>query len=209
MLRALVVVCRTRVVSPDSYVATGEVHHISCRRSACTSGDHTRCGIRSAELELQRLEDGLVVLVLVLENHVVDETVAKERVVVVPFEYLELLQHACTDFRKSPQHLVERRQRKRCAFRPRMLERVVHPGHLRKLYRPAQVPRQPQLLEVRDVSDIPDDRTHQGIMLPVKIVVRQARDQEQCAVARLTEAVAYQLPGWSCLDGRYRHCRHE
>jgi hypothetical protein len=46
-------------------------------------------------------------------------------------------------------------------------------------------------------------------MLPVQIFVGQARDQKQRALARLAEAVAYQLLGGPCLDGRYRHYRHE
>ena len=41
-----------------------------------------------------------------------------------------------------------------------MLERIVQTGHLGELDWTVEVLRQPELLEVRDVADVPDDGTH-------------------------------------------------
>ena len=58
-----------------------------------------------------------------------------------------------------------------------MLERVVHARHLRELDRTVEVSRQPQLLEVRDVTYVPDYGTHQRIVLTMQILIRQIRDE--------------------------------
>src|SRR2546423_621625 len=76
-----------------------------------------------------------------------------------------------------------------------MLERIVHAGHLRKLDRPVQVLSEPELLEVRNVTHIPDDRTHQWIVLSVQIFVRQSREQQQSSLSRLGQEVSDLLLG--------------
>ena len=164
-----------------------------------------RSGVRLALLQLQRLQNGLVVLVFVLQHHVVDESFAKQRVVVVPFQLVELVEDFRANLAKPREHLLERRQRKRGALRSRVLERVVHPRHLRELDRPTQVPGEPELFKVRDVPDIPDDRAHERIVLPMQIHVRQFRDEEQCPLARLGQEVADGLFRRACLDGGCRH----
>src|SRR4051812_31764408 len=70
-----------------------------------------------------------------------------------------------------------------------MLEWVVHAGHLGEFDRAVQILGEPELLKMRDVSHIPDDRTHQGIVLPMQIFVRQTGDEQQSSVARLGEKV--------------------
>jgi hypothetical protein len=59
-----------------------------------------------------------------------------------------------------------------------MLERIVQARHLRELYRSIEILGEPELLEVSDVSDIPDDGTHQRIVLDVKILVGEFRYQQ-------------------------------
>ena len=85
---------------------------------------------------------------------------------------------------------VERRQLQLAAHSARMLERVVDARHLSELDRPLEIPHEPQLLEMRDVPEIPDDGTHQRIVLPVEILLRQRFDEEQRARTRLVEARA-------------------
>src|ERR1700693_78836 len=70
-----------------------------------------------------------------------------------------------------------------------MLEGVVHAGHLRKLDRSIQILSEPELFEVRNVTHIPDDGTHQRVVLPVQIFVRQSRDQQQRSLSRLGKEV--------------------
>ena len=60
-----------------------------------------------------------------------------------------------------------------------MLERVVEARHLAELDRPVEILREPQLLEVRDVPEVPDDGTHQRIVLPVQILVRHRGYEQQ------------------------------
>src|ERR1700682_2722147 len=66
-----------------------------------------------------------------------------------------------------------------------MLKRVVQAGHLRKLDRAIQILGEPELLEVRDVPDVPDDRTHQRIVLPMQILVRKSGYQQRRSIPRL------------------------
>ena len=46
---------------------------------------------------------------------------------------------------------------------------------------------EPELLEVRDVAEVPDDGTHQRIVLQMQIFVGQHRYQQQRALARIRE----------------------
>jgi hypothetical protein len=59
-----------------------------------------------------------------------------------------------------------------------MLERIVYAGHLRKLDRSIQVLGKPELFEVRDMTNIPDDWAHQRVVLPVQVFVRQSGNQQ-------------------------------
>ena len=71
----------------------------------------------------------------------------------------------------------------------RMLERVVQPRHLHELDRPVEVAREPQLLEVGDVAQVPEDRAHQRIVLRAEVLVAQRRHQQQRPGARLEQLV--------------------
>src|SRR5215207_3901842 len=83
--RPLVVVRRAPVVRPDRPRATGKPHHRpdgdADRRFRDTDG--TRRAIRLATLELQRLKDRLVVLVLVLRDETILQTLQLDRKSVV------------------------------------------------------------------------------------------------------------------------------
>jgi hypothetical protein len=52
-----------------------------------------------------------------------------------------------------------------------MLERVEHPGHLDELDGALEVASEPELLEMGDVSQIPQDRAHQRIVLAPQILI--------------------------------------
>ena len=68
-----------------------------------------------------------------------------------------------------------------------MLEGIVQPRHLDELDRSVEVMSEPQLFEVRDMTQIPDDGTHQRIVLKPEILVAERRDQQKCPFACLEE----------------------
>src|SRR5436190_12487104 len=69
-----------------------------------------------------------------------------------------------------------------------MLERVVDTRHLSELDRSLEIPNEPQFLEVGDVAQIPDDGTHERIMLSVEVVLAERIDEEKRPGARLVES---------------------
>jgi hypothetical protein len=62
-----------------------------------------------------------------------------------------------------------------------MLERIVETGHLDELDGSVEVMREPQLFEMGDVSQVPEDGTHQGIVLDPEIVIRQRSEEQESA----------------------------
>jgi len=134
--------------------------------------------VRVALLKLQCLKNRLVVLVLVLKHHVVDVAALEEGVAIIPLERVEAIEDSRTYFPKPLHHLDQCRKGKRSTSGAWMLERVVHPGHLRELDRSIQILGEPQLFEMRYVTYVPDDGTHERIVLSVQVFVRQSRDQQ-------------------------------
>jgi hypothetical protein len=53
-----------------------------------------------------------------------------------------------------------------------MLEWIVHSRHLEELNRTIEVLGEPQLLEVRYVADIPDNRAHERVVLSMQVLIR-------------------------------------
>ena len=71
-----------------------------------------------------------------------------------------------------------------------MLERVIHPRHFHELDLAIEIAVEPQLLEMADVPEIPEDRTHQRIMLRAQIGFGHNCDQLQRARARFRKRPA-------------------
>src|SRR6185312_12867813 len=101
--------------------------------------------------------------------------------------------------------LTEAREWERAPLAAGMLERVEHPGHLDELDGALEVASEPELLEMGDVSQIPQDRAHQRIVLAPQILIAQRGDQEHGPRSGLE-----QLPGDSLrVDARGgRDSRH-
>jgi len=185
--RALVVVRGTPIFRSDGDAAAAEADHFTGARRTCEEVDGARRMVRLALLQLQRLKNRLIVLVLVLKDHVVNVSAPEQRIVIVPLEPVESVENARADLPQSRHHLGERRKRQRCARGAWMLERVVHSRHLRKLDRTIQILGEPEFLEVGDVPDVPDDRTHQRIVLPMQILVRESGYQQRRSIPRLSQ----------------------
>src|SRR5687768_4650468 len=60
-----------------------------------------------------------------------------------------------------------------------MLEGIEEAGHFDELDWTVEVLRQPELLEVSDVPQIPDDRAHEGIVLQAQVSVRERLNQQE------------------------------
>src|SRR5438477_8195409 len=131
-----------------------------------------------SQLELKSLQNCLVVLVLVLQHHVVHVSAREERVRFIEVSSLEPIENFFPDLVEPLFHVGERRNRQTRASRTRVLERIVNPGHLREFDFSVEVLRKPKLLEMRDVTEIPKNGTHQRIVLTKKILVRQSVDDQ-------------------------------
>lgn len=70
-----------------------------------------------------------------------------------------------------------------------MLEWIVQAGHFGELDVAVEVLRQPQLLEMGDVAEIPDDRAHQRVVLAMKVLIGQGREEKQRPPSRFVEEI--------------------
>jgi hypothetical protein len=75
--------------------------------------------------------------------------------------------------------MLQSRESQSSPLAPGVLEGVVEPRHFHELDLPIQVPRQPELFEMRDVPQIPEDRAHQRVMLSPEILIRERTQQEE------------------------------
>src|ERR1041384_2127446 len=79
-----------------------------------------------------------------------------------------------------------------------MLERIVNARHLAEFHRTLEVANEPELLEMSDVPEVPDDGTHQRIVLRVQIVFGERLDERERACARFLEANRDVVPRHEC-----------
>ena len=98
-------------------------------------------------------------LVLVGEDQVVDVAVAKERIATVEVDLVEHLEGPLADLLEVGANLVGLEDRKLAADPSRLLDRVVEGAELvAQRLAPADPLYEPELLEVRDVAEVPDQR---------------------------------------------------
>jgi hypothetical protein len=147
----------------------------------CGSG---RSGVYAARLgQLQRLQHGFVVLVLVLDQHLRDE------------------RGYAPEHRERPgAHLVHVRERlvapqvgQLTPVRAWRLESVVGIRQVGAHQVEPRLPADPQVLEGRYVPEVPDERAHQRIVHPVQIGVGHVLDQQQRALASFFELFGLRL----------------
>ena len=115
--------------------------------------------MREVGHELERREDGLVVLMLVLHDHAVDEAAREQRLAAVEIDVREHVEGALAHVGDEPPRLGWIEDRKRRAVAARVLERVVHVvEELVGGRRAGELPQEPQLLVVADVREVPTQR---------------------------------------------------
>ncbi len=208
MARPLIVVCNGSVVGAECVFAGGNLDHLIERalvRQHFGHGPALRRVVGLAQFELQGLEYRLVVLILVLKNHVVHVAAGKQRVALIEIRSAEPLQNVLSNLRQALPHEVDCRKRKSCSRRARMLEGVVHPRHFRELDGAVEILCQPELLEVCDVSQVPQNRAHQRIVLAMKLLIGKTFDKKERALPRLGHEAGDQ---GSRIVGGERHCAH-
>src|SRR4030095_1781132 len=113
--------------------------------------------------------------------------VAEQRIAGSEVQGLELVEHALPNLGQDLEHLVATWQIERAANATRMLERIVDPRHLAEFDFAVHVPREPHLLEVCDVAEIPDDWTHQRIVLHAQVFIAERLDEPNRSSACLAE----------------------
>jgi hypothetical protein len=87
-----------------------------------------------------------------------------------------------------------------------MLEWIVQPGHLGELDGAFEITGEPELLERGDVTEIPEHRAHQGIVLAMQIVVGEHADDRERPLPRLGQTGREAFP--ETIRGRKKSWRH-
>ena len=182
MLRALVVVRELGIRLAEGERSGVDPHH-AARRTVTLRKRTALRRVDAALRKLERLQHRLVVLVLVLDDHLPDGAHAGH-----PVEQLE---------RASARlgHVLERLGAPEvgqvAALGPRGLGGVVDVRELGPEWRQRARPlRQPEILERRDVAEIPDERAHQRVVDAVEVLVADALHKCERAPARLGEQLA-------------------
>ena len=163
MGRALVVVRPRLGVGAHHELAILDAH-LGRRRRTIAVARRCRCidqGILRRSAELQRRQHGLVVLVLVLDDHAVDEPVLEQRAF-VELDLVEHVEHAHADVGDVGARRVGPEQVELRPVTPRVAEGVVHAIEMGGHARVGDGTQQPLLLVVADVGQVPHQRRHQG-----------------------------------------------
>ena len=196
MARALIVVGEAAGISADHHLAARHVDHLRALGHGLGARARVARGRLVALDHLEELKHRLVVLVLVGDQKLVDEAVAKQRVIgaleVDPVQHVE---RALPHLVHVGAQLVTAEDRKLVAGAPRVLDRVVEAAEL-AVHRlpPADGLHQPELLEVRDVAEVPGERAQDRRVGAIQLFVRQGLDEHQRSLACLGKSRGDPIP---------------
>ncbi len=140
--------------------------------------------------ELQQLQHRLVVLVLVRDQHLVDEAAGEQRLgLVLEVRAGEDVERPLPDLVHVAPQLLAAKQRQLVADPARVLDRVVEAaeGAVERLAA-ADPLDQPELLEVGDVAEVPGERAEDLREDGVELLLAERLDQHQGAGARVRQA---------------------
>jgi len=125
---------------------------------------------------------------LVRQEHLVDESVIQQPVARIEIDLVEDLERALTNLLEVGAHLVRLEDRKLPADLPRLLDGVIEVTELAAQRLPAtDPPDEPELLEVRDVPEIPDQRAEDRRVDAVELLVGERLDQPEGVTACLSQ----------------------
>jgi hypothetical protein len=130
------------------------------------------------------------VLVLVGEQELVDEPTLQERIPAVQVNLAEHLEGALAHLLEVRKHLAAVQNRQLPANLAGLLDRVVETAELSAKRFPAADPaNEPELLEVGDVPEVPDERAEDRRVDAVQLLVVEWLYQLKRAPARLCQAL--------------------
>ena len=138
---------------------------------------------------LQELEHGLVVLILVGEQHLVDEPVRQQPVLGVELDLAQHLEGALADLVHVRADLIGTKDGQLASDLAGLLDRVVELAEVSAQWlASADTPDQPELLEVPDVAEVPDQRAQDRVVDPIELLVGERLDQLEGVAACLLQA---------------------
>jgi hypothetical protein len=124
----------------------------------------------------------------VREQHLVDEAVGEQGVLRIELDLAEDLEGSLADLIHVGADLVGAQDRKLASDLPRLLDRVVELAQVTpQRLAPADPLDEPELLEVGDVPEIPDQRTEDRVVDPVELLVGERLDQLQGVTTRFLQ----------------------
>ena len=155
---------------PSRRVRRGRAPRRAARRVAAGGAGAVRTCAFLGGQELDRGEQRLGVLVLVLGDHVVDEAVAQEgvRAVGAHVALLEQIDGPGADGVAIGARLGEVEQRQGLPHPAGLLEGVVEVVEALARRLGPEPPHEPEVLVVGDVGEIPEQRRHQDVVLPAE-----------------------------------------
>jgi len=123
------------------------------------------------------------------EQHLVDEAVRQQGIPGIQLDPVEDLEGPFADLLHVGTHLVRFQDGKLAADLARLLDRVIELPQLpTESLTAADALDQPELLEVGDVPQIPDQRAENRVVDPVELLLRERLDQLEGVAARLLQA---------------------
>jgi hypothetical protein len=174
MPRAFVVVGEGVALEADLRPPRG---HGDASRRRRAARPRTPRGVHAGLGQLQRLQHRLVVLVLVLEQHLDDER----------RDGVEASEHALPHGAHVGDRLGAAQVGEIGSLRARGLGRVVDLGEVGAQQLEAGLAANPEVLERGDVAEVPDQRTHQRVVLAVEVGLGYRLDQGERASAGLVQ----------------------
>jgi hypothetical protein len=123
------------------------------------------------------------------EQHLVDEAVREQRVIGIQLDPIQDLQGPLADLLHVRADLIGAEDRQLAADLPRLLDRVVELAEVAaQRIAPPDALDQPELLEVGDVPQVPDQGTEDRVVDPVELLLGERLDQLQGMAACLLQA---------------------
>jgi hypothetical protein len=123
------------------------------------------------------------------EEHLVDEAVRQQPVGGIELELVEHLERPLAHLLHVRADLVGAQDRQLAADLARLLDRVVELAEVTAQRLAAADPAdKPELLEVGDVPEVPDQRAEDRVVDPIELLLRERLDQLQGVDACLFEA---------------------
>lgn len=196
MTRAFVVVGEAVGGGADRVGPGRYLDHLRARGHRLGRGARIDDRRRIAVDHLQRLQHRLVVLVLVGDQHLVDEAVAKHGIVAIgKFDPLEDLEGSAAHLVHVGAQLRPAQDRELAASGPGVLDRVVEATQLPvERLEVADALHEPELLEVGDVPEIPGEWAEDRGVDPVELLLVERLDQQKRPLPRLRQSFGDAVP---------------